>query len=68
MGMWLAIGIPVLVVLALMLVVDVRDRNFRPRFSRAAARNGRRESMNAAVLRGSQMQQRNNDGYGAGGL
>ncbi len=50
MGWFIGGGLLVLV-LAGMLVIDIRDRNFRPRFNRGAARDGRIAAQNDAMLR-----------------
>ena len=56
MGWFIAGGL--LLVLAAMLLIDIRDHNFRPRFNRQAAREEREATRNDNVLRGLEVQQR----------
>ncbi len=50
MGMWIVIGVVVLVVTAVAVAVDLRDGSLRSRVNRKAVREGQLTSQNKAAL------------------
>jgi hypothetical protein len=52
MGMWIVIGVGILGVLAVALIIDLRDGSLRSRVDRRGVREGKLTSQNEAALRG----------------